>query len=66
MKRREAIKARDEQRRQNPLLESDFLLGLNDETRMGALRFKLDPDEPLLHEGNEMPTPPVNTIRELE
>jgi len=66
MKRREAITARDEQRRQNPLFESDFLLGVNDETRMGALRFKLDPDGPFLHEGNEMPTPPINTIRELE
>ena len=66
MKRREAIKARDEQRRQNPLFEFDFLLGVYDETRMGALRFKLDPAGPFLHEGNEMPTPPINTIRELE
>jgi len=66
MKRREAINARDEQRKQNPLFESDFLLGVNDETRMGALRFKLDPDGPFLHEGNEMPTPPIHTIRELE
>lgn len=66
MKRREAIKARDEQKKQNPLFESDFLLGVNDETRMGALRFKLDPAGPFLHEGNEMPTPPINTIRELE
>ena len=66
MKRREAIKARDEERRQDPLFESDFLLGVYDETRMGALRFKLDPDGSFLNEGNEMPTPPINTIRELE
>lgn len=66
MKRREAIKAREEERKVNPLFESDFLLGVSDETRMGALRFKLDAEGPYLNEGNEMPTPPINTIRELE
>jgi len=66
MKRKEAIIARDEERRQNPLFESDFLLGVNDRTRMGALRFKLDPDKPFLNEANAMSTPPINSIRELE
>ena len=66
MKRREAINARDAERSQNLLFESDFLLGVNDETRMGALRFKLDPYGPFLNEGNEMPIPPINTIRALE
>ena len=66
MKRRETIRAREEERKQNPLFESDFLLGVNDETRMGALRFKLDPDGPFLSEGAELSTPPINTIRELE
>lgn len=66
MKRREAILAREEERKINPLFESDFLLGVNDETRMGALRFKLDVDGPFLNEGDEMPTPPISTIRELE
>jgi serine/threonine-protein kinase HipA len=66
MKRRETIKARNAARRQHPFLESDFLLGVNDQTRMGALRFKLDPDGPFLDEGHEMPTPPIHKIRELE
>ncbi len=66
MKRREAIEAREEERKASPLFESDFLLGVNDETRMGALRFKLEADGPFLNEGIEMPTPPVSSIRELE
>jgi len=66
MKRREAMKAREEERKVVQLIESDYLLGVNDETRMGALRFKLDSDGPFLNEGNEMPTPPLSSIRELE
>ena len=36
IKRREAIKAREEKRKVNYLQESDYLLGVYDETRMGA------------------------------
>ena len=43
MKRREAIIARKEERKPKVLLESDFLLGVYDEHRIGALRFKLNP-----------------------
>lgn len=66
MKRREAYNARKEERRSNPLFESDFLLGVNDETRMGALRFKLDEGGEFLDVNAEMPTPPLSSIRELE
>jgi len=66
MKRREAMIAREEQRKVDALFESDYLLGVNDETRMGALRFKLDSDGPFLNEGNEMSTPPLSNIRALE
>jgi len=66
MKRREAIKARDESRKVKPQKESDFLLGVNDETRKGALRFKLTSDGEFLNEENEMPTPPLSAIRTLE
>lgn len=48
MKRWKAIQARQEGRRPANLLESDFLLGVYDEARMGALRFKLDPKGPFL------------------
>ena len=66
MKRREAINAREAERKLNPLFESDFLLGVNDATRMGALRFKLTESREFLSENSEMPTPPLSSIRELE
>ncbi len=42
MKRREALNAKNERREINNLHESDFLLGVFDGHRMGALRFKLE------------------------
>ena len=66
MKRREGINARNEQRKPKPLFESDYLLEVNDETRMGALRFKRDEDGSFLNDSEEMHTPPLSSIRELE
>lgn len=66
MKRRAAIQALEKDKKASKLFESDFLLGVNDETRMGALRFKIDPDGPFLDEGQDLPTPSINSIRELE
>jgi serine/threonine-protein kinase HipA len=43
MKRREAIIARQQERKPITLLESDYLLGVFDGNRMGAIRFKTDP-----------------------
>ncbi len=40
MQRREALRARREGRRPRTLSEWDFLLGVHDETRLGALRFR--------------------------
>lgn len=37
MKRKEAIDARKENRKPRSLYESDYLLGVYDESRMGAL-----------------------------
>lgn len=48
------------------LYDIDFLLGVFDETRMGALRFKLYPDGPFLDNDPTYPTPPWSTIRELQ
>ena len=45
LQRREAINARKENRRPNKLTESDYLLGVYDEARMGALRFSVDGGE---------------------
>jgi serine/threonine-protein kinase HipA len=66
MKRREAILARKDQQPKKRLMESDFLLGVNDETRMGALRFKLDEEGAFLSNQAGIKAPPFTSIRELE
>ncbi len=66
MKRREAIIAKKETRKPKTLLESDFLLGVFDKHRMGALRFKLHEDGPFLNDNREMAAPPFSSLRELE
>ena len=64
--RREAICARREKRAVRRLLESDYLLGLHDATRMGALRFKINESEGFLSNESELPAPPWTSLRELE
>jgi serine/threonine-protein kinase HipA len=66
MQRREAAIAKLEDRAVKKLLESDFLLGVYDEHRMGALRFKLEKDGSFLNDNKEMATPPWTSLRELE
>jgi len=66
MQRREAILAKKEDRRPSTLLESDFLLGVFDEHRMGALRFKLNEDGSFLNDNKDMASPPWTSLRELE
>ena len=65
MKRREALHAKDESRTPRTLYAWDFLVGVQDFTRQGALRFRLEGTDEYL--GNEkMAAPPVTTLRELE
>jgi len=66
MKRREAAMARSEKRPEKTLRESDYLLGVFDGYRMGAIRFKEDPDGPFLNDNKTLASPPWNSIRELE
>lgn len=66
MKRREAIKARNENRKPNKMYDSDFLLGVYDQTRVGALRFKDDVNGPFLSDDKETAAPPRATLRSLE
>lgn len=66
MKRREAILAKSENRSIKTLLESDFLLGVYDLHRMGALRFKLVEDGDFLDNNKDYSAPPWTSIRELE
>lgn len=66
MKRREAILARKESRKPRALTESDFLLGVYDESRMGALRFCLEKGGKFLARDKELAAPPWATLRKLE
>ncbi|HEX9650223.1 MAG TPA: HipA domain-containing protein [Cyclobacteriaceae bacterium] len=66
MKRHATQKAKDEEKQVPILYDIDFLLGVYDPSRMGALRFKLDPDGPFLDNNKEYPTPPWSSIRELQ
>jgi serine/threonine-protein kinase HipA len=66
MNRREAINARSEDRPGRRMMESDYLLGVYDESRMGALRFKTDIDGPFLDDDAAHSTPPMTSLRELE
>ena len=66
MRRREAYRARQESREERTLLESDYLLGVFDGHRMGALRFKLDKDGEFLNNEKLLASPPWTSLRELE
>ena len=66
MNRKEAILARIEGRKPRALMESDYLLGVFDETRMGGLRFALKEGGPFLSEDKSLPVPPWTTLRTLE
>lgn len=64
MRRREAQLARVEHRQERRLLESDYLLGVHDGHRMGALRFRTG--GPFLDDNDELAAPPWMSLRDLE
>lgn len=66
MRRREAALARKGGREEQKLFETDYLLGVFDGHRMGALRFKEDRDGPFLNDNKEMASPPWTSLRQLE
>ena len=66
MKRREAQLARKNNEKPKTLYDIDFLLGVYDESRMGALRFKTDPNGEFLDNNKTTSTPPWSSIRELQ
>lgn len=66
MQRRENMRARREGRRATSLTEWDFLLGVHDETRLGALRFQ-DPDTGrFIDNSDDFAAPPIASLRELQ
>src|SRR5450631_256978 len=66
MKRKEALSARLEKRKEKTLFPEDYLLGVHDAQRMGALRFKLSEEGPFLQDGDLMAVPPWASLRDLE
>jgi serine/threonine-protein kinase HipA len=66
MKRREAQDARAVQQKAKTLYETDYLLGVYDESRMGALRFKTDIKGSFLDNDDQNPTPPWSSLGDLQ
>ncbi len=65
LQRREALLARAEKRRERTLRELDYLLGVYDGHRLGALRFRVD-GGPFLDDNAALASPPWASLRELE
>lgn len=64
--RRELLKAREEKRKPRALIEWDYLLGVHDACRSGALRFRQDEASPFLDNDRHLAAPPLASLRELE
>lgn len=66
MQRKEVLNARKENRKPNKLKESDYLLGVYDLARMGALRFSIDEGKSFESADSKLATPPYVELRTLE
>lgn len=65
MDRREAIEAREESRKARSLRAWDYLVGVTDESRMGALRL-VDPESKRYVDDRALSAPPITDLRQLE
>jgi serine/threonine-protein kinase HipA len=66
MQRREAVIARQEKRRARRLFETDYLLGVHDSFRMGALRFCISREGPFLDNNEDLAAPAITSLPELQ
>jgi len=66
IQRREALRAKEENRSLRTLSNSDYLLEVHDTFRMGALRFKTEPDGAFVNQDKTFSAPPLHALRELE
>lgn len=64
--RREQILAQEEKRPLRRLSSFDYLLGIDDHARMGALRFKEEADGDFINSSPSLRIPPLTDIRTLE
>ena len=63
--RREQLAAMEEKRPVRRLSSFDFLTGIDDFSRMGAFRFKENPDGDFINVSESLKIPPLTDIREL-
>lgn len=63
MQRREAVLASQKNRKPEKLMETDYLLGVHDMPRMGALRFKLEETSAFLDDNHALSAPPMSSLR---
>ena len=63
--RREQILAMEEKRPIRRLTEFDFLTGIDDYTRIGGFRYKIDPTGEFINTSNKLQIPPITEIKEL-
>jgi serine/threonine-protein kinase HipA len=66
MQRRENLRARQESRKLRRLTEWDYLLGVPDETRLGALRLRSLTGGEFLDDDLRLAAPPITSVRELQ
>ena len=66
MNKRERILAEKEGRKPAKLYDSDYLLGVYDETRLGGIRFKTEPNGAFLSADKKTAAPPWASLRTLE
>lgn len=66
IQRKESIMTRESGRKEKTLLESDYLLGVYDQFRIGGLRFKETAEGPFLNDDKGLAIPPWTSLKELE
>ncbi len=66
LKKKELLRARAATEKPRTLTEKDFLVGIADKLRLGALRLKLDPEGQFVASEDSLAVPPWVRLRELE
>jgi serine/threonine-protein kinase HipA len=65
LNRREQVQAAEEKRPVRRFTSFDYLIGIDDFSRMGGFRFKDDPNGDFINLSKELRIPPLTSIREL-
>lgn len=65
LKRREQLQAEEEKRAPRNLSSFDYLVGIDDFSRMGGFRFKKEKDGEFINVSPSLKIPPLSEIREL-